>query len=230
MQAEGKKSYELQQLNEVKDKEIEDLKARLNTPAFDVKDLESLESQIPPLIPALTPPLPALSFEKASKQSFSADMIRNREKSPEISDPMLVSEESESDDPDEESDVEFAPNQLRKQKSRPKTKGNVQKLMDIAFARLESWKCEICLRFFKTDEALRLHIKDNHRGRKICQQCPKTFCKPSDVKNHEQRHSINDLKKSEPNMRECQLCNVWLFGNGRLVSHIYQFHMPREDK
>ena len=228
MQAEAKKSYELQQLNEVKDKEIEDLKRRLNTPACDVQVLESLESQIPPLIPASTPPLPVPSFEEASKQSFSADMIRIREKSPEISDPMLVSEESESDDPDLESDVEFDPNQPRKQKSRTKTQPNAKKLMDIAFARSESWKCEICLRFFKTDEALRLHITANHPGRKICQRCPKTTVRPSDMTTHEQRHFRNDLKKFKPNMRECQLCNVWLGIN--FVNHIYQFHMPGKDK
>ena len=235
MQAEAKRSYELQQLIEHKDKEIEDLKAGLNTPACDVKVLESPESQLPPLIiksliPASTPSLPVPSFETTSKQSLPTE-IRTRERSPEISDPMLVSDDSEYYDPDEEPDVEFAPTQSRKPKYKTKTTANATKLMNIAFARLESWKCEICSSFFKTDEALRLHITDNHRGRKICQRCPKTkYCRPNELAKHEQRHFRNDLKKSEPNMRECQLCNVWLFGNGRLVSHIYQFHMPREAK
>ena len=146
---------------------------------------------------------------------------------------MMVSDESESDDPDlpdEKSDVEFAPNRSKKQRSRTKAKENAKKLMDIAFARLESWKCEICSSFFKTDEALRFYIKANHPGRKICQRCPKTMSRTNEVTIHEQRHFRNDLKRSEPNMGECQLCNVWFLGNGNLVNHIYQFHMPREDK
>ena len=101
--------------------------------------------------------------------------------------------------------------------------------MNIAFARLESWKCEICLRFFKTHEALRQHITANHRGRMICQRCPKTTASDDNMKTHEQRHFRNDLKKSEPNMRECQLCNVWLV-KFNFSNHIYQFHMPREEK
>ena len=228
MQAEAKKSYELLELIADKDKEIEDLKARLNTPACDVKVLEPSESQIPPLIPASTPSLPVSLFETTSKQSFPTE-IRAREPSPEISEPMLVSDDSESDDSDEESDLEIAPNQLRKQKSRTKTKANAQKLMDIAFARLESWKCHICSRFFKTDEALRLHITANHRGRKICQRCPKTYRTPSEGKKHEEGHFRSDLRKSERNMGECQLCNVW-YRKNNLVKHIYQFHIPREQK
>ena len=239
MQVEAKKSYELQQLIENKDKEIEDLKASLNVSACDAKALEpSTESQqLPSLIPASTPSLPVTS---STKQSLSSDKIRkfheeNREKSPEISDPMIVTDDSDSDDQDQESDIPFNPNQSKesskdksKRKSRAEAKANAKKLMDIAFARLEPWKCEICSKFFKTNEALRLHITTNHQGRKICKRCPKNFGKQSDVRKHEQYHFRADLKKSCSNVHECKLCHVW-FGNGRLVKHIYQFHMPIDE-
>ena len=244
MQDEATKSHELQQLIEVKDKEIEDLKARLNESACGVNDvrvaLEPSESQqLPPLIPASAPSLSEPLLETTSKQSFSTEQIRkfheeNREKSPEISDPMLVTDDSDSD----ESDIQFTPNQHKesskeklKQKSRAKARANTKTLMKIALAQMEPWKCHICLSFFKTNEALRLHITANHPTRKMCKRCPKTSFKrhSSDITKHEQIHIRFDLKKGEPNVYECKLCHVW-FGTRRLATHMYKFHMPREEK
>ena len=106
-----------------KDKFIADLQAKLL--AIDEKTSEPL-LQTPPLVepPSTTPSddplsLPPAPIQPPTDQGTSADksliQIKNffedRDRSAEISEPMIIPTDSESDDENEKSDLQFAPNQ-----------------------------------------------------------------------------------------------------------------------
>ena len=166
------------------------------------------------------------------------DRVRQyyRERSPEISDPLLVSD-SESDDANEEPDVQFAPNssnqsnnEKAKRKQQAKAKERAKKLMNSALAQAEPWKCSICSTFFKTSAALRGHVLADHKDQKyFCKRCPANDKKSYPLKQHEQGHFRNDVKfKNKPEGRECTLCKVWFGTTGHLLFHLRQYHLPKD--
>ena len=95
-----------------KDQIINDLRSKLLA-----MDEKTSESPLQP--PSLEPPLslPPAPIQPPTDQRTSTDKSLNqikqffRDRSPEISEPMIIPTDSESDDADEKSDVQFAPNQ-----------------------------------------------------------------------------------------------------------------------
>ena len=234
-----------------KDKFIADLQAKLL--AIDEKTSEPL-LQTPPLVepPSTTPSddplsLPPAPIQPPTDQRTSADksltqikkFFEDRDRSPEISEPMIIATDSESDDENEKSDLQFIPNQSNlsrnekdKQRYRAKAKEKSKALMRLALERSERWKCSTCSSFFTTNEALRQHISTDHKDRKICRRCPFTCAKrfSGDVKKHERGHARADVEfKNQTKGRECEICHVW-FGNGRLKAHLFQYHLPNDSK
>ena len=192
-------------------------------------------------VPLSRPPAP---IQPSTDQRTLADKSLNqikqffRDRSPELPEPMVVSD-SDEDDAAEESEIQFTPRQSileksekAKLRSRAKAKENAKALMRLALERSEQWKCSTCSYFFATNAALRQHISIHHKDRRICGRCPFTCDKrsSSDVKKHERGHARADVQfKNQAQGRECKLCNVW-FGNGRLASHLYRFHLPNDSK
>ena len=226
-----------------KDQIIADLQAKLL--ANDEKTSEPLLQPPPSLEPPLS--LPPEPIKPSTDQRTSADksltqikkFFEDRDRSPEISEPMIIQTDSESDDENENSD-QFIPNQSNlsknekaKRRSKAKAKENAMALMRFALERSKPWKCSTCSSFFSTNPALRQHISTNHKGRKICKRCPFTSSKENrgDVKKHEQSHCRADVKfKNQAGGRECKLCgDVW-FGDGRLTSHLKRFHLPNDSQ
>ena len=249
-----------------KDKVIADLQAKLKTSTKDEKsptsatitttDLrgtlcktneKSVQSQEfilhCPNIDVTDEKVSEISEPPSSMQSSSSTLLpsttqapnHQRDQSPEIPEPMIVVD-SESDDSDGQSDVQFAPNQIKlsyqekaKRKKQAKAKERAKMMMDSALKRQEPWKCGICSSFFRTDVLLREHILMHHKERKhLCKRCPYSTHGPADLKKHENPHAINDVKfKKAPEGRECTLCHVWFGTNGHLVGHLRQFHLPK---
>ena len=220
-----------------KDKIIADLQAKLLA-----NDENTSEPLLQPPSSELPMSLPPASIQSPTDQRTSADKSLNqikqffRDRSPEISEPMIVSD-SESNDSDVESDIQFTPkksNQLKNEKARRRSRAEARErakaLMRLALERSEQWKCSTCSRFFTTNAALRQHISTDHKKRKICKRCPFTAFNRSDLNKHEQTHGRGDVKfKNQAQGRECKLCNVW-FGTGHLASHLCQFHLPDDSK
>ena len=174
-----------------KDKVIADLQAKLL--ASDEKTSEPLVLHPPPLFgtPLALPPAP---IQPSTDQRTSADksltQIKQffRDRSPEISDPMIVSDDSASDDENEKSDLQFIPNQRRKAKAKRKSsvlvKEEAKAIMCLA---LESYffkaikkhqqmhytndkfkdqaggrKCELCKIYFATNDDFIRHLREFH--------------------------------------------------------------------
>ena len=184
--------------------------------------------------PLLEPPL----TQTPTQQDISTDRVRQyfRDRSPEISEPMIVSD-SESDDDNEIPDVQFTPNSVNqnknekaKRKNRMKAKERAKNWMDTVLRMPEPWKCRICSSSFTTSVELRQHMLADHKDqRHFCKRCPFTEKKSSNLKKHEQGHFRNDVTyKNKPDGRECKLCKIWFATNGHLYYHLRQYHLPKE--
>ena len=183
--------------------------------------------------------LPPASTQPPTDQRTSADKSLSqikqffRDRSPEISEPMIVSD-SESSDSDEESVIQFTPNQSKqaskekaKRKSRGVAKGVVKSLMDAVFANPKPWNCDICSDSFPTLELFRQHVSVKHKGRNMCNRCPYIGGSPFNMKKHEQSHAANGVNVKNP---DCKLCHVQFANNGHLVKHLRRFHLPKDSK
>ena len=219
---------------------IAELQAKLGMLASDEK---TSEPQPPP---SLEPPLslPPAPVKPSTDQRTSADksltQIKQffRDRSPEISEPMIVSD-SDEDGTAEESEIQFTPkqsiqerNEKAKRKKQAKAQERYKMLMDTALKRSEPWKCGTCSIFFRTAELLRQHnLMEHKEKKKFCNRCPYLAHNQSDLTNHENMHSTNDVKfKTAANGRECKLCHIWFGTNGHLVFHLRQFHLPKPSK
>ena len=166
------------------------------------------------------------------------DFCESRDRSPEISEPMRIPTDSESDDENQKSDIQFAPNQSNQKKnekarrrSRAKAKERAKALIQLVRERQKPWKCKICSSFFRTSSELRQHILSNHEDQKhFCSRCPYSYRKSSNMINHRQTHFINDKYKNQAGGRECEWCKVWFANNGSLHFHLRQFHLPDDSK
>ena len=222
-----------------KDKVIADLQAKLL--ASDEKTSEPLVLHPPPLFgtPLALPPAP---IQPSTDQRTSADksltQIKQffRDRSPEISEPMIVSDDSASDDENEKPDIEFIPNQRRKAKAKRKSsvlvKEEAKAMMRLALERQQPWKCRICSSFFQTSEELHQHIKTDHKDQKhFCNRCPFSY-KNSDIaiKKHEQTHYTNDKFKDQAGGRKCELCKIYFTTNDDFIRHLREFHLPNDSK
>ena len=222
-----------------KDKVIADLQAKLL--ACDEKTSEPLVLHPPSLFgtPLALPPAPIQpSTDQRSSADKSLTQIKQffRDRSPEISDPMIVSDDSASDDENENSDLQFIPNQTRKAKAKRKSSVMVKKeakaMMRLALERQQPWKCRICSSFFRTSEELHQHIKTDHKDQKhFCNRCPFSY-KNSDIaiKKHEQTHYTNDKFKDQAGGRKCELCKIYFTTNDHLFRHLREFHLPNDSK
>ena len=199
----------------------------------------------PPLVEASSSLSPA-PIQPPADQRTSADksltQIKQffRDRSPEISEPMIVSD-SESNNSDGESDTQFTPNTSKqaskekaKRKSRGIAKGIVKSLMDAALANPKPWNCGICSDSFPTSQLCRQHVSVKHKGRTMCSICPYVGGSPSHVKNHEQTHARNAVNVKNQD-QECKLCpynmgHIKFTSNGHLVSHLRQFHLPKDSQ
>ena len=211
-----------------KDKIIADLQAKLNMLAPEQK-------------PSFKPPfsLPPASTQPSADQRTSSDKSLTQikqfyqDRSPEISESMIVSDDSESDD-ENESDLEFAPNaskrslliEKNKRERQAKAKERAKMMMDSALAMTEPWKCRICSSFFRTSAELRQHILANHKDQKhFCSRCPYTYNRPDNLKTHQQAHFTNDTLKNKADGRECKLCKICFADNGHFSTHLHNFHL-----
>ena len=222
-----------------KDKVIADLHAKLL--ASDEKTSEPLVLHPPRLFgtPLALPPAP---IQPSTDQRTSADksltQIKQffRDRSPEISEPMIVSDNSDSDDENEKSDLQFIPNQRRKAKAKRKSSVLVKKearaMMHLALDRQQPWKCRICSSFFRTSVELHQHIRTNHKDQKhFCNRCPFSY-KNSDkaIKKHEQMHYTNDKFMDQAGGRKCELCKIYFSTNDDFIRHLREFHLPNDSK
>ena len=222
-----------------KDKVIADLQAKLL--ASDEKTSEPLVLHPPSLFgtPLALPPAP---IQPSTDQRTSADksltQIKQffRDRSPEISDPMIVSDDSASDDENEKPDLQFILNQRRKAKAKRKSsvlvKEEAKAMMRLALERQQPWKCRICSSFFRTSEELHQHIKTDHKDQKhFCSRCPFSY-KNSDkaLKKHQQMHYTNDKFKDQAGCRKCELCKIYFTTNDHLFRHLREFHLPNDSK
>ena len=188
-------------------------------------------------------PLPPAPIQPQTDQRTLADKSLNqikqffRDRSPEISEPMIVSD-SESNDSDGESDIQFTPNKSKqaskekaKRKSRGVAKGIVKSLMDAALANPKPWNCGICSDSFQTSELCRQHASVKHKGRPMCNRCPYIGRGggPSHVKIHEQSHARNEVNVKNLG-QDCKLCHIKFTTNGHLVAHLRQFHLPKDSQ
>ena len=166
-----------------KDKVIADLQAKLL--ASDEKTSEPLVLH-PPSLFGTPLALPTAPIQPSTDQRSSADksltQIKQffRDRSPEISDPMIVSDDSASDDENEKPDLQFILNQRRKAKAKRKSsvlvKEEAKAMMRLALERQQPWKCRICSSFFRTSEELHQHIKTDHKDQKhFCNRCPFSY-------------------------------------------------------
>ena len=246
-----------------KDKVIADLQAKLSAsdektsePLLQPPPLERAAAQMPttkitgvqcasvddPVSQKNAPlSLPTAPIQPLTDQRSLADKSLNqikeffRDRSPEISEPLIVSD-SESNDSDGESEIQFTLNQSKisskekaKRKKQAKAKERYKMLMDKALKRQEPWKCGTCSIFFRTAELLRQHNLVEHKEKKkFCNRCPHITNSQSELANHENMHSANDVKyKTATNGRECKLCHIWFGTNGHLLFHLRQFHLPK---
>ena len=117
-----KENEGLKKENEALKKKVEELQMRNEglMPAQNQNRFESSEPRVEhsPLRPSMLTPPPLLApplTQTPTQQDISTDRVRQyfRDRSPEISEPMIVSDSDESDDALEESDVRFAPDQPR---------------------------------------------------------------------------------------------------------------------
>ena len=129
-----------------KDKVIADLQAKLLEK--DGKTSEPL-LQTPPLVepPLSLPPAP---IQPPTDQGTSADksliQIKNffedRDRSAEISEPMIIPTDSESDDEVENSDLQFAPNQSNQtQNEKARRKARAKAMVRLVRESQKPWKC-----------------------------------------------------------------------------------------
>ena len=250
---EGLKNEQEELKKEVQElkKEIEALKKK-NEALLSAKNQKILESPLVPESPEILdspepliqpptsfldspPPLLEPHLTQTPTQQ-ETDRVRQfyRERSPEISDPLLVSD-SESDDANEEPDVEFAPNssnqsknEKARRKKQVKAKERAKKLMDSALAQPKPWKCQTCSATFLNSTELRQHVLAYHKEQKhFCNRCPSSGSS-SEVKKHQQAHFRNDVKfKNKPEGRECTLCRIWFGSNGHLLFHLRKYHLPK---
>ena len=219
-----------------KDKVIADLQAKLLEK--DGKTSEPL-LQTPPLVepPLSLPPAP---IQPPTDQGTSADksliQIKNffedRDRSAEISEPMIIPTDSESDDEVENSDLQFAPNQSNQtQNEKARRKARAKAMVRLVRESQKPWKCRICSSFFRTSVELRQHILADHEDQKnFCSRCPYSDKKPYIVKKHQQTHFTNDKFKDQDGGRECEWCKVWFPTNGHFFYHLRQFHLPNDFK
>ena len=259
MQKQVKENLALEKVNESEKKEKEELKKEIEKLKIENEELkkknetlipdknrnilESSESQImlSPRSPSIDTPPPLLEpqlTQTPTQQDISTDRVRQyfRDQSPEIPEPMIVSD-SESDDDNEVSDVKFTPNSVNQErnekvrrKSQMKAKEMAKKLMDRVLGLSEPWRCRICSSSFATSAELRQHMLADHKNQKyFCKRCPLTGTKSSDVKKHEQKHFRNDVDcKNKPECGDCKLCKIWLPTNGRLYQHLRKYHLPKK--
>ena len=151
---------------------------------------------------------------------------------------MIIPTDSESDDADEKSDLQFAPNlsnrsssnEKAKRKAKLNRKERAKKMMDSVLAISNQWKCGTCSRFFRTSVELRQHIVANHKDQKhFCNRCPYSSKSLFNVKKHQQVHFTNDGKfKTEG--RECKLCKIEFATNGHFFYHLRQYHLPNDSQ
>ena len=241
-----KENEGLKKENEALKKKVEELQMG-NESLMSAQNQNLLESSEPQIVlssprsqsidtppPLLEPPL----TQTPTQQDISTERVRQyfRDRSPEISEPLIVSD-SESDDENEVPDVQFAPtssnqtkNEKAKRRAHTKAKERAKKLMDSVLSNPEPWKCAICSFTFSTSAALRQHVLANHKEQKhFCKRCPYTWKNAYPVKQHEQSHFRNDVNyKNKAEGRECKLCKIWFATNGHLYHHIHQYHLPRD--
>ena len=104
-----------------KDKVIADLQAKLEIMVNNGNTSEPLLQPPPSVEPTSSlPPAPAqpptdqrTSTDKSLNQTRQYFLNKSRDRSPEIADALAVSDDSESDDENEKSDLQFAPNQSK---------------------------------------------------------------------------------------------------------------------
>ena len=212
--------------------------------ASDEKTLEPLLRPPPSLEPPLS--LPPAPIQPLTDQRTSADKSltqikefhEDRDRSPEIADPMIIPTDSESDDENEKSDLQFTPNQSNlsknekaKRRARAKAKEKSKTLISLVRERQEPWKCKICSSFFRTSAELRQHILANHKDHKhFCNRCPYSAKKSSNLVHHRQTHFMNDKVKDQAGGPQCEWCKVRFPNYGRLHLHFREFHLPDASK
>ena len=247
---EKKEKQELKKENEELKKEIEALKKKNETliPVESQNSLESSETQIIPRSPSIDTPPPLFEPQLAqtpAQQDITNDRVRQylRDRSPEISEPLDVSD-SESGDDNPVSDVpieQLCPsissnqkqkmyNEKAKQKAEMKSKKRAKKLMSKALSQPDPWKCVICPCIFSNSNALRQHVEATHPDQKhFCKFCPCSDKHASRIKLHEEVHGKNEAKyKNSIGGRECKLCKIWFRRTRHLEYHLRQYHLPND--